>query len=97
MSGLSQKCVRSLFNEIRELIAEDIKTYGKLGGPRKIVEIDEAKFGKRKYSRGRLVDGSWVIGGGGITNGASSQCVLITSAAKLHSCPTSNRMLFLGR
>lgn len=62
-TGVSEKCVRSLFNEIRELIAEDIKTCDKLGGPQTIVEIDEAKFGKRKYSRGRLVDGSWVIGG----------------------------------
>ena len=62
-TGLSQKCVRSLFKEIRELIAEDITTYKILGGPGTIVAIDEAKFGKRKYSRGRLVEGSWVIGG----------------------------------
>lgn len=35
----------------------------KLGGIDKIVEIDEAKFGKRKYNRGRIVDGEWVFGG----------------------------------
>ena len=34
-----------------------------LGGPGVIVEIDEAKFGKRKYHRGRLVEGHWVLGG----------------------------------
>ncbi|GBP20841.1 hypothetical protein EVAR_80658_1 [Eumeta japonica] len=33
----------------------------KLGGIDKIVEIDEAKFGKRKYNRGRIVDGEWVF------------------------------------
>jgi hypothetical protein len=28
-----------------------------------IVEINEAKFGKRKYNRGQVVDGNWVFGG----------------------------------
>uniref|UniRef100_A0A915HUD0 Transposase n=1 Tax=Romanomermis culicivorax TaxID=13658 RepID=A0A915HUD0_ROMCU len=35
----------------------------KLGGPGKIVEIDESKFGKRKYHRGHRVEGSWIIAG----------------------------------
>ena len=29
----------------------------------RIVEIDESKFGKRKYHRGSRVDGVWVFGG----------------------------------
>jgi len=34
-----------------------------IGGPGRIVEIDEAKVGKRKYNCGRLVEGQWVFGG----------------------------------
>ena len=35
---------------------------GKLGGPGTIIQIDESKFGKRKFNRGRRVDGHWVLG-----------------------------------
>ncbi|XP_067652209.1 uncharacterized protein [Haliotis asinina] len=34
-----------------------------IGGPGTTVEIDESKFGKRKYHRGKRVDGVWVLGG----------------------------------
>ncbi|CAB9509658.1 Inherit from opiNOG: protein Hydra magnipapillata [Seminavis robusta] len=33
-----------------------------IGGHNIIVEIDESKFAKRKYHRGRRVKGSWVLG-----------------------------------
>jgi len=32
-------------------------------GEGKTVEIDEAKIGKRKYNKGRLVTGQWIFGG----------------------------------
>jgi hypothetical protein len=35
----------------------------KIGGPNKTVEIDESKFGRRKYHRGHPVKGQWVSGG----------------------------------
>ncbi|KAK3877360.1 hypothetical protein Pcinc_017915 [Petrolisthes cinctipes] len=36
---------------------------GKIGGPWKIVEIDESKFWRRKYNVGHFVEGQWVFGG----------------------------------
>ena len=39
------------------------KSSEKIGGVGKIVEIDESKFGKRKFHKGRRVDGVWVFWG----------------------------------
>ncbi|XP_064476269.1 uncharacterized protein LOC135390503 [Ornithodoros turicata] len=41
----------------RRLAAE-----GKIGGPGKIVEIDETLVGRRKYNVGRVTKGRWVLG-----------------------------------
>lgn len=34
-----------------------------LGGSGNIAEVDEAKFGHLKYSRGRMLDSEWIFGG----------------------------------
>jgi hypothetical protein len=48
----------------REVILDYIeRTSEKIGGKGKVVEIDESKFGKRKYNRGHHVEGQWVFGG----------------------------------
>ena len=61
--GVAETTVRRFYSIIREQIAADVQTSSKIGGPGTVVEVDEAKFGKRKYNRGRMVRGSWVIGG----------------------------------
>ena len=35
---------------------------GKIGGEGHVVEIDECKIGRRKYKRGRVIDGHWILG-----------------------------------
>ena len=34
-----------------------------IGGDGVIIQVDESKFGKRQYNRGKQVDGNWVFGG----------------------------------
>ena len=51
------------YNLCREVCSEALeKENAKVGGPGKIVEIEESKFGKRKYEKGRREDGVWVFG-----------------------------------
>ncbi|XP_011139124.1 uncharacterized protein LOC105182989 isoform X1 [Harpegnathos saltator] len=50
-------------NFCRELLNQWLTDSSKpLGGPGIIVEIDEAKFGRRKYYKGRLITGHWLFG-----------------------------------
>ena len=69
--------VRSFYKAIRQCMVEDLLENGatrKIGGRGHIVEIDESKFGKRKYHRGRRVIGKWIVGGYCRTTG---ECFLV--------------------
>ena len=50
-----------------------------VGGPGVIVEIDESLFGKRKYHKGKRVNGQWVVGGVELTNEKKCFFVLVDS------------------
>eukprot|EP00797_Seminavis_robusta_P004150 Sro126_g060430.2 (234) ;mRNA; r:10454-11155 len=47
---------------VTEMVLQAGKEEYMLGGPGRIVEADEGKFGKRKDNRGRCVNADWVFG-----------------------------------
>lgn len=63
--GWSHNTVADWKNYFREMCAayvkHDTEIY-EIGGPGTIVQIDESKFGKHKYSRGSRREGVWVFG-----------------------------------
>ena len=61
----STETVVDWYNYCREVCADRIMNHhaGPIGGPGTTVEIDESKFGKMKYHRGRPIEGKWVFGG----------------------------------
>lgn len=65
-SECSSETICDWYNYCREIIVakfiEKQENKGLIGGSGKIVQIDEAKFGRRKYQRGRLVEGHWLLG-----------------------------------
>ena len=60
---------------------ESDETGGKIGGEGLVVEVDETKIGRRKYNRGRLVDGVWVFG----------MCERGTGRLRIEVCPENKR------
>ena len=88
--NLAKDTVQRFYKKIHQRIAEDIITKTKIGGPGTVVEIDESKFGKQKYSYGRLVQGSWIFGG--IQRG-TNDCFLTPCPGNLRDEPTLLRLI----
>lgn len=80
--SMDLKKVRGFFKAIRQCMAADLLSGDvMIGGPGQIVEIDESKFGKRKFNCGRRVIGKWVLGG---VERGSGECFLV-------ECPNNKR------
>jgi transposase-like protein len=60
--GVSNKTVRRVLTKTSEMIVSKFYSlFEKIEGDGTIVEVDEYKFGLRKYHRGRRVEGVWVL------------------------------------
>ena len=80
-------------NFCREVCVEILeKNSEKIGGEGKIVEIDESKFGKRKFHRGRRVDGVWVFGG--IERGSNRMFMKIVDSRSSQTLLPSSMNIF---
>jgi transposase-like protein len=63
-SGHSSRTICGYYDYYRKLVSDSLDEEDfTIGGPDVIVEIDESKFGKRKYHRGHAVEGAWIFGG----------------------------------
>ncbi len=75
-TGHSEHTIVDWYNFIRDVCAQYLIDHAqKIGGVGKTVEIDESKFGKRKYNRGRIQEGHWVFGG--IERQSPSNCFMV--------------------
>lgn len=64
MCNICNQSACDYYEYFENLVADEISdTIGKIGGQNVIVEIDESKFGSRKYYRGHHVEGTWIAGG----------------------------------
>lgn len=63
--GISETTIVKWSHQIRQAELDWCQkhTPQTLGGPGTVVEVDEAKFGHRKYNRGRVVNEQWIFGG----------------------------------
>lgn len=63
---MTNQTISHWFTLFREIVSEHfldkVNAGSKIGGPGHIVQVDEAMIGRRKYNRGRLVEGTWVFG-----------------------------------
>jgi transposase-like protein len=71
MVQASSATIVAYLGHLRELVGSTLEEEDvRIGGPGIIVEVDESKFGRRKYNRGHRVAGAWVLGGIEITEAA---------------------------
>jgi transposase-like protein len=60
---VDRKSIWRLMKKVADIVVEKYYNTNELiGGENMIIEVDESKFGKRKYHRRHHVDGVWILG-----------------------------------
>jgi hypothetical protein len=63
-TGHGEHAITDYLALFRDVIQDDVRSEDqRIGGTEIEVEIDESKFGKRKYNKGHHVEGVWIFGG----------------------------------
>jgi hypothetical protein len=79
-TGWSRGKVYQWTRNVEELVCTVVMgTEEQIGGEGIVVEIDESKFGKRKYHRGHPVEGAWVFGG---VERTPERCIFLVQVEK---------------
>ena len=83
ITGLSSKTVCKYICKFEKIVSCMVENQNeKIGGEGIIVELDESKFGKRKYNKGHHVEGVWVVGGVERTNERKIFALSVTTRDK---------------
>ena len=82
---VSENTIADWFSYCREVCVLSMEhkyaNRGKIGGPNHIVQVDECKIGRRKYHRGRVVEGNWILG----------MIDINTNEVRMAICPNNRR------
>ena len=63
IAGIQRSSVFKIWNKLRSLGGLNLylNKFNKIGEGNAIIEINESKFGRRKYNKGYRVEGVWVV------------------------------------
>ena len=95
--GCSDKTVSKWCHFLRQsCFAHVLDCSEPIGGPGIEVEIDESKFGRRKYYQGRHVEGKWIFGGRETRNKKKIFMVPVDDRSKATLIPIIQERILVG-
>ncbi|KAI4293235.1 hypothetical protein PAPHI01_2509 [Pancytospora philotis] len=95
---MERKAVYRLLKKVSRIaVPRYYEQVEQIGGPGVTVEVDESKFGRRKYNRGHRVEGTWVLGATEKTSRRRIIMIPIETVPKKHCLVCLQNMSIPGR